>query len=47
MLSADKVSEIFCIADDFCQEYDHQIEEISLPDERNIVGERARCPTAR
>ena len=31
MLSADKVSEIFCIADDFCQEFDHQIENLSLP----------------
>ena len=31
MLSADKVCEIFCIADDFCQEYDYQIEKFSLP----------------
>ena len=31
MLSADKVSEIFCIADDFCQEFDREIEKLSLP----------------
>ena len=31
MLSADKVSEIFCIADDFCQEFDREIEKMSLP----------------
>ena len=31
MLSADKVSEIFCIADDFCQEFDREIENLSLP----------------
>ncbi len=30
MLSADKVSEIFCIADDFCKEYDVNIEKNSL-----------------
>ncbi len=30
MLSSDKVSEIFCIADDFCKEYDVNIEKNSL-----------------
>lgn len=30
MLSADKVNEIFCIADDFCKEYDVNIEKKSL-----------------
>ena len=30
MLSADKVNEIFCIADDFCKEYDVNIEKNSL-----------------
>jgi hypothetical protein len=30
MLSADKVNEIFCIADDFCKEFDKNIEKNSL-----------------
>jgi len=30
MLSADKVNEIFCIADDFCKEFDASIEKNSL-----------------
>ncbi len=30
MLSADKVNEIFCIADDFCKEFDKSIEKNSL-----------------
>jgi hypothetical protein len=31
MLSADKVNEIFCIADDFCKEFDSEIEKMSFP----------------
>lgn len=31
MLSADKVNEIFCIADDFCKEFDSEIEKKSFP----------------
>lgn len=31
MLSADKVNEIFCIADDFCKEFDFEIEKMSFP----------------
>ncbi len=31
MLSADKVNEIFCIADDFCREFDSEIEKMSFP----------------
>jgi hypothetical protein len=30
MLIADKVNEIFCIADDFCKEFDKNIEKNSL-----------------
>ena len=30
MLSAHKVSEIFCIADDFCQEFEKESEKTSL-----------------
>ena len=30
MLNADKVSEIFCIADDFCQEFEKESEKMSL-----------------
>ena len=31
MLIADKVNEIFCIADDFCKEFDSEIEKMSFP----------------
>ena len=36
MISKDKVTEIFCIIDDFCKEYDAEIEKNSLkaPDGR-------------
>ncbi len=48
MLSADKVIEIFCIADDFCNEYDVNIEKtLSVLMERSIADARDRCLTAR
>ena len=43
MLSADKVSEIFCIADDFCQEFDREIENLSLPLDGKKKHRRRKC----
>ena len=30
MLTKDKITEIFCIADDFCREFEEKIKEFSL-----------------
>ena len=30
MLSRDKITEIFCIADDFCKEFDSNMKEMAL-----------------
>ena len=37
-ISIDKITEIFCIIDDFCQEYDKEIARMSIcePDGRNF-----------
>jgi len=42
MLTKDKITEIFCIADDFCKEFEKEIEKHSLPTE-NGSGRRKRA----
>ena len=31
MITKDKITEIFCIADDFCKEFESEIDKIGLP----------------
>ena len=42
MITEDKVSEIFCIADDFCKEFDKEIEKNALPAPDGTVRRRRK-----
>lgn len=33
MITKDKITEIFCIADDFCKEFESEIDKIGLPND--------------
>lgn len=48
MISTDKVTEIFCIADDFCKEFDAEVEKYSLkaPDGRKHRNRKGRMSDA-
>lgn len=36
MITKDKITEIFCIADDFCKEFDVEIEKLALQEPGGI-----------
>jgi hypothetical protein len=38
MLTPDKIIEIFCIADDFCKEFEQEIKNIKLEKVPNVSG---------
>ena len=42
MITEDKVSEIFCIADDFCKEFDKEIEKNALPAQDGTARRRRK-----
>lgn len=42
MLTEDKITEIYSIADDFCKVFDVELEKIVFPMERNIETSLAR-----
>lgn len=49
MITTDKVIEIFCIADDFCAEYENEIRNHQLQAGDITKGEtgKRKCPRAR
>ena len=36
MIAPDKIAEIFCIADDFCKEFDKEIKKTSASGQRDV-----------
>lgn len=49
MITTDKVIKIFCIADDFCAEYENEIQNHQLQAGVQLKGEtgKRKCPRAR
>jgi transposase, IS4 family len=43
MITKDKIIEIFCIADDFCKEFESEINKIGLPNDTKCKHRRRKC----
>ena len=42
MITKDKITEIFCIADDFCKEFESEIDKIGLPNDSKCKHRRRK-----
>ena len=42
MITKDKITEIFCIADDFCKEFESEIDKIRLPNDTKCKHRRRK-----
>lgn len=47
MITKDKITEIFCIADDFCKEFDVEIENIGLGEPEGVKRRKRECVMSR
>ncbi|MDD4535281.1 MAG: IS982 family transposase, partial [Prevotella sp.] len=42
MITKDKITEIFCIADDFCKEFEHEVDKMALPESDSKTHRRRK-----